>query len=51
MNEHDIIALGLGITPPWRIVGQILDTNKTPHELRIRIKADRGAQYPCPVCG
>ena len=51
MNEHDIIALGLGITPPWRIVGQILDTNKSPHELRIRIKADRGAQYPCPVCG
>ena len=51
MNNYDIIALGLGITPPWKIVGQILDTNKKPHELRIKIKADRGAKYPCPVCG
>jgi len=51
MNEHDIIALGLGITPPWRIVGQILDTSKNPHELKIKIKADRGPEYPCPACG
>ena len=51
MNEYDIMALGLGIQPPWRIVGQILDTQKTPNELRIKIKADRGAEYPCPVCG
>lgn len=51
MNEFDVIALGLGIEAPWRIVGQILDTGVEPHELRIRIKADRGAEFPCPVCG
>ncbi len=51
MNEYDIISLGLGIQPPWRIAGQILDRQKTLHDLRIKIKADRGAKYPCPVCG
>ena len=51
MNEFDVIALGLGIKPPWKIVGQILDTNVEPHQLKIRIKADRGAEFPCPVCG
>ncbi len=51
MNEHDIISLGLGIRSPWRIVGQILDTSKIPHELRIKVKADRGSRFPCPACG
>ncbi len=51
MNEYDIISLGLGIQAPWKIVGQILDTKKRPHELRIRIEADRGSKYPCPICG
>jgi len=51
MNEYDVISLGLGIQPPWKIVGQILDTSKQPNELRIKIRADRGSRYPCPVCG
>jgi len=51
MNEYDVISLGLGIQPPWKIVGQLLDTSKKPYELRIKIKADRGSKYPCPVCG
>jgi transposase len=51
MNGLDVIALGLGIERPWRIVGQILDTNVEPHQLKIRIKADRGTEFPCPVCG
>ena len=50
MNEYDIISLGLGIQAPWKIVGQILDAKKRPHELRIRIEADRGSKYPCPIC-
>jgi transposase len=41
----------LGIRPPWRIIGQMLDTKVQPHELRIRVKADRGSEFPCPVCG
>ncbi len=51
MNGLDVIALGLGIEPPWKIVGQFLDTGVTPHQLKIRIRAERGAEFPCPVCG
>ncbi|BCO08969.1 hypothetical protein GF1_13450 [Desulfolithobacter dissulfuricans] len=51
MNSRDIISLGLGLEAPWEIKGQILDTEKVPYELRLTIKADRGAKYPCPVCG
>ena len=51
MNGLDVIALGLGIEAPWKIVGQALDTNVTPHQLKIRIRAERGAEFPCPVCG
>jgi transposase len=51
MNGLDVIALGLGIEWPWQIVGQILDTSVEPHQLKIRIKADRGTEFPCPVCG
>ena len=51
MNGNDIISLGLGLTEPWKIVGQILVTDKNPHELRLKIEADRGSRYPCPICG
>jgi len=51
VNGLDVIALGLGIEPPWKIVGQFLDTGVTPHQLKIRIRAERGAEFPCPVCG
>ena len=51
MNSNEIMILGLGLQQPWEITGQILDTGKTPHELRLIIGAKRGAKYPCPVCG
>ena len=51
MNGNDTIALGLGLQAPWEIVSQTLDTDKAPHELRLTIQAQRGSQYPCPVCG
>jgi transposase len=51
MNGNDIIALGLGLQSPWEITGQLLDTSKSPHELRLTIAAGRGALFPCPVCG
>ena len=51
MNSKDIITLGLGLQAPWEITGQLLDTDKTPHELRLTIQAQRGARYPCPACG
>ena len=51
MDTRDVLALGLGIAPPWRLVGQRLDTDKRPNELHIVIAGDRGALFPCPDCG
>ena len=51
MNSKDIITLGLGLQTPWEITGQLLDTDKNPHELRLTIQAQRGTRYPCPICG
>lgn len=51
METRDVLALGLGVTPPWRLVSQHLDTARTLHELHLRLEADRGARFPCPECG
>ena len=51
MQSNDIFALGLGLTAPWKLVEQQLDTTKSPHRLDLRIAADRGSLYPCPECG
>jgi transposase len=51
MDAGEVLALGLGVTPPWRLVGQELETEKSPHELYLRLEADRGALFACPDCG
>ncbi len=51
MKAEDVFALGLGLTSPWRLLGQTLDTEKNPFHLFLEIGADRGALYPCPQCG
>ena len=51
MHADDVLSLGLGVTPPWRLVGQRLDTDKRPKELHIEVAADRGTRFPCPDCG
>ena len=51
MDANDVLALGLGVTPPWKLVGQRLDTSTQPNHLHIEIAAERGALFPCPVCG
>jgi len=51
MPADDVLSLGLGVTPPWKLVGQRLDTDKRPNELHIEVAADRGARFPCPDCG
>ena len=43
--------MGLGLTPPWEVVSQRLDTDKEPHELQLELAADRGSLFPCPECG
>jgi transposase len=51
MDGNEILLLGLGIQSPWKLVDQHLDTEKSPHELHLEVKADRGSTYPCPECG
>ncbi|WP_035186321.1 ISL3 family transposase, partial [Acidiphilium sp. JA12-A1] len=36
---------------PWRLAGQHLETGKHPHELHLRLEADRGSLFACPECG
>ena len=50
MDADDVLALGLGVTPPWKLVGQRLDTTRQPNQLHLEVEAERGALYPCPVC-
>lgn len=50
MPTKEILTLGLGLTAPWKIADQQLDINKNPHELHIRVEAERGSTYPCPEC-
>lgn len=51
MDAKDVLVLGLGVTPPWRLADQRLDTGRHPHVLEILLEADRGAEFPCPECG
>ena len=45
------MALGLGLAAPWRIVGQHLNIERIPSVLHLAIEGERGALYPCPICG
>jgi len=51
MNVNDLLTLGLGLAEPWKVVGQTLDLEKQPSELRLEVEAERGSTYPCPECG
>lgn len=51
MDANQVLALGLGVNPPWRLVDQCLETGKSPHELHLRVEAERGSLFPCPDCG
>lgn len=51
MDGNEVLALGLGVTPPWRLVGQRLDSTTTPSQLHLEVAADRGTLFACPTCG
>ncbi len=48
---NDVLSLGLGLTPPWKLMDQRLERDKEPHELHLQLAADRGALFACPACG
>ncbi len=50
MDAKDVLALSLGVTPPWRLADQCLDTSKRPHVLEIVLETERGAEFACPEC-
>src|SRR3546814_15131046 len=41
MDAGEVLALGLGVTLPWRLASQHLDTSKYPHELHLSQESDR----------
>jgi hypothetical protein len=51
MASSDIFTLGLGLSAPWRVIDQRLETDKQPNELHLAIAAEPGARFPCPTCG
>lgn len=50
MEAKDLLTLGLGLVEPWAVVGQELNVDAIPSELRLRIEAQRGSLFPCPEC-
>ncbi len=50
MDANGVLALGLGVTPPWKLVGQRLDTTTQPNQLHFEVAAARGGLFPCPAC-
>jgi transposase len=51
VDGNQILLLGLGIESPWELTDQRLETDKSPHELHLEVKAARGTRYACPACG
>jgi transposase len=51
VDGNEILLLGLGIQSPWKLVKQRLETDKSPHELHLEVKAERGSKFDCPTCG
>lgn len=49
MNPESLFGIALGITPPWEVEG--IEFSKENKRLDIKIGFQRGASFPCPVCG
>ena len=48
MDANTVLALGLGVTQPWRLINQRLETGKQPHELHLEVAAERGSPVSLP---
>ncbi|CAO0822399.1 hypothetical protein DFAR_3000008 [Desulfarculales bacterium] len=51
INAGELLPLGRELQPPWRLMGQHVDTDKQPREVLLEVAVDREAEYPCPECG
>ncbi|CAO0820899.1 hypothetical protein DFAR_10022 [Desulfarculales bacterium] len=48
VDTGELLALGLELQSPWRLVGQRVDTDKQPHAVFLEVAADWGAGVPLP---
>ena len=39
MDGNDILLLGIGIQPPWKLTSQRLEVDKTPYEPHLEVNA------------
>ena len=44
MDANTIMALGLGVSPPWKLVEQRLDTTVQPHVLHLEVAVEHHRQ-------
>jgi transposase len=49
LNPESLFGMALGITPPWEVEG--VEFSQEAKRLDIKIGFQRGATFPCPVCG
>ena len=49
VDSKDLFALALGLTKPWYVARNELDTAN--RQLEIGIDFERGGTFPCPECG
>jgi len=49
VDSKDLFALALGLSKPWYVARNELDTVK--RQLEIGIDFERGGTFPCPECG
>ncbi len=49
MQPEALFGLALGITPPWEVTSVVF--TKEANRIDLTIDFQRGATFPCPVCG
>lgn len=49
MDANELFKTALGLQPPWEVASLDFDLGK--RRLDIRVDFQRGASFPCPVCG
>lgn len=49
MDTNLLFTTALGLQPPWEV--KSLEFNASGHRLDILVDFQRGASFPCPVCG
>lgn len=49
MRDTELLQMGLGLTPPWQVVGARFDP--TAKRLDIELSFPAGSRFSCPECG